>query len=65
MVDVDALVDLFETKRTKLRVEPIVAARHLRTLTLSATHPMMVGEPMSADEIVALFLHGVAKGRTR
>ena len=48
---------------TKLRVEPVVAARHLRTLTLSATHPMMVGEPMAPAEIVALFLHGVAKGR--
>jgi AcrR family transcriptional regulator len=63
VVDVDALVALFESKRAKLRVEPRVAARHLRTLTLSATHPMMVGEPMAPDEIVALFLYGVAKGR--
>jgi AcrR family transcriptional regulator len=63
VVELDALVALFEAKRTKLRVEPLVAARHLRTLTLSATHPMMVGEPMSAVEIVALFLHGVSKAR--
>lgn len=63
VVEVDALIALFESKRTKLRVDPVVAARHLRTLTLSATHPMMVGEPMAPAEIVTLFLHGVAKGK--
>jgi hypothetical protein len=31
----------------------------LRTFTLSATHPMLVGEPMSAAQVVDLFLHGV------
>jgi AcrR family transcriptional regulator len=62
VVEVDALIALFEAKRAKLRVEPLLAARHLRTLTMSATHPMMVGEPMAAPEIVALFLHGVFKG---
>lgn len=63
VVEVDALVALFEARRTKLRVEPVIAARHLRTLTLSATHPMMVGEAMAPAEIVALFLHGVSKTR--
>ncbi|MBA3652923.1 MAG: TetR family transcriptional regulator [Actinobacteria bacterium] len=61
VVDLDALVDLFKANRTKLWVEPLVAARHLRTLTLSATHPMMVGEPMAPADIIELFLHGVSR----
>jgi AcrR family transcriptional regulator len=65
VVEVDALVALFEVKRAKLRIDPRAAARHLRTLTLSATHPMMVGEPSTPAEIVALFLHGVCKGRAK
>jgi hypothetical protein len=48
-----------------LRVEPIVAARLLRALTLSVTHPVLVNEPMSPDEIVKLFLYGVDAGGTR
>ena len=63
VVELDSLLTLFEAKRAKLRVTPVIAARHLRTLTLSATHPMMVGEPMAPNEIVALFLHGVCKGK--
>jgi AcrR family transcriptional regulator len=57
--DIDALVGLFEAHRARLTVEPVVAARLLRALTLSATHPMLVGEPMAPAEIVKLFLHGV------
>lgn len=65
MADSDALVKMFETNRKRLTVEPIVAARMLRALTLSVTHPMLVGEPMSPAEIVELFLHGVcAAGST-
>jgi hypothetical protein len=37
----------------------MAAARLLRALTLSTTHPMMAGEPTSSDELVQLFLHGV------
>jgi AcrR family transcriptional regulator len=58
--DSEALIALFEAHRERLRVEPAVAARYLRTLTLSATHPLMVGEPIAADEIVELFLRGVS-----
>ena len=36
-----------------------MAARLLRAFTLSVTHPMLVGEPMSPPEIVKLFLYGV------
>jgi AcrR family transcriptional regulator len=59
MTDSDALVRLFEAHRAQITVEPIVAARLLRALTLSMTHPMLAGEPRSADELVPLFLHGV------
>ena len=54
-----ALVDFFAAHRHRLAAEPSVAARLLRALTLSVTHPMLVDEPMSPPEIVALFLHGV------
>jgi AcrR family transcriptional regulator len=60
VTDSDALVAFFDANRARLRVEPRAAARFLRALTLSATHPMMVGEPMAATEIVELFLHGVS-----
>ncbi len=65
VIEIDALVELFEARRAKLRVEPLLAAHHLRTVTLSATHPMMVGEPMAPAEIVALFLHGVSKTKPK
>ena len=61
-VDIDALVSLLDAHRAELTVEPRVAARLLRALTLAASHPMLTGEPMAAAEIVALFLHGVAAG---
>lgn len=59
MVDSDALVRIFDANRVGIAVEPIVAARLLRALTLSTTHPMLAGEPMSPNELVQLFLHGV------
>jgi AcrR family transcriptional regulator len=59
MPDSGALVRIFEANRAQITVEPIVAARLLRALTLAATHPMLAGEPRSPDELVALFLHGV------
>jgi hypothetical protein len=60
MTDSHALVRLFEAHRDRLAVEPLVAARLLRALTLSTSHPMIAGEPMSPDEFRHLFLHGVA-----
>jgi AcrR family transcriptional regulator len=59
MADSDALVRLFEANRAHITVEPIVAARLLRALTLSTTHPMLAGEPRLPEELVQLFLHGV------
>jgi len=62
MADSDALVRMFDANRAHIRVEPIVAARLLRGLTLSTTHPMLAGEPRTPDELVQLFLHGVGGG---
>ena len=59
MADSDALVRIFDVHRVQITVEPIVAARFLRAVTLSTTHPMLVGEPRSGIELVQLFLHGV------
>jgi AcrR family transcriptional regulator len=59
MADSDALVRFFDANRAQITVEPIVAARLLRALTLSTTHPMLAGEPKSPSELVQLFLHGV------
>ena len=60
LADSDALVRMFDAHRDRITVEPIAAARLLRALTLSTTHPMLAGEPLSASELVDLFLHGVA-----
>ncbi len=59
MADSDALVRIFAAHRDEITVEPMLAARLLRALTLSTTHPMLADEPRSADEFVQLFLHGV------
>jgi AcrR family transcriptional regulator len=63
MPDSGALVGIFEANRAQITVEPIAAARLLRALTLSTTHPMLAGEPHSPAELVQLFLHGVGGGR--
>ena len=65
VIELRALVDLFDDKRAKLRADARTAARQLRALTLAATHPMMVSESMTPSEIVELFLYGVSKARPR
>ena len=62
--DIGALLDLFTAHRDELTVRPVVAARLLRALTMSATHPVLVDEPMSPRQIVHLFLHGITRGST-
>src|SRR4051794_40608355 len=57
MADSDALVRLFEMHRDEITVEPIAAARLLRALTLSTTHPMLAGELWSPNDLVRFFLH--------
>ena len=63
MVDSGALARIFAANREHISVEPVAAARLLRALTLSMTHPMMAGEPQTAEEIVEMFLHGVGGAR--
>ncbi len=62
--DSPALVAMFESERARLRRSPTEAARLLRAMTLTMTHPLMTAEPSDVDEIVDLFLHGVAADRT-
>jgi AcrR family transcriptional regulator len=64
MTDSPALAAIFAAHRDRLRVEPAVAARHLRALTLSLTHPMIAGEASPATEIVDTVLHGIGTGPT-
>jgi AcrR family transcriptional regulator len=59
MPDSGALVHVFDAHRSEITVEPLAAARLLRALTLSTTHPMLAGEPKTPRELVQLFLHGV------
>lgn len=59
--DSPALIELFERSKRRLRLEPAEAARLLRALTLSLTHPMLAEQPRSPEEIVDLFLHGAAR----
>ena len=53
-----ALAELLAAEPDRLRIDPVDAARLLRSLTLSLTHPLLAPEPSAADEIVDLFLHG-------
>ncbi len=64
MTDSPGLVALLEPHRDALAFEPILAARYLRAVTLSLTHPWLVEVPTPRDEIVRLFLRGVAGGAT-
>ena len=64
VTDSDALVRVFAANADEITVEPMVAARLLRALTLSTTHPMLADVPTAADELVHLFLHGVGKGES-
>jgi len=61
LADSDALVQLLTKHREHFATEPVIAARLLRALTLSLTHPMLAGEPTAPDELVQLFLHGAGK----
>lgn len=54
-----ALTELLGTPPGRLRFPPDEAARMLRALTLSFTHPKMVATPHSPEAIVDIFLNGV------
>ncbi len=54
-----ALTRLFEAHKDRLGVKPAEAAKFLRALTMSVTHPMLNDNPMSSRDVVKLFLYGV------
>jgi AcrR family transcriptional regulator len=54
-----SLVKLFEAHKDRLSVKPAEAAKRLRALTLSMTHPMINDAPLSSREVAKQFLYGV------
>lgn len=54
------LVAIFTAEPGRVRVDPAAAARRLRAMTLTLTHPLMTDDPATAEQIVDAFLHGVA-----
>ena len=62
MTDSPALAEIFAAHPDRIRVEPTIAARHLRALTLSLTHPMVASEAAEASDIVDTVLHGIGTG---
>ena len=54
----EALVALFKAHRDRISVSPADAARTLRGLDLTLTHPMLIESAQPAKRIVHLFLHG-------
>jgi hypothetical protein len=52
------LVAWFTARKDQVSLSPVEAARLLRGLTISLTHPNLVEEPMAPKRIVELFLHG-------
>src|SRR6056297_1886914 len=63
MTDSPALTDLFAAHSDRIRVDPVNAARLLRALTMSLTHPMIAAEASTAAESVDLVLHGIERHR--
>ena len=54
------LAAIFAAEPHRLRVTPEEAARRLRAITITLTHPMMAPQSATPAEIVETFLHGVA-----
>lgn len=55
-----SLEAIFASEAGRVRIEPAAAARRLRAMTVTLTHPLMTDDPATPDEIVDAFLHGVA-----
>ena len=56
------LVAIFASEPDSVRVDPETAARRLKAMTLTLTHPLMTDDPATPTEIVDAFLYGVATG---
>lgn len=63
LADSEALADLFRGEPDRFRLDPVAAARLLRALTLSLTHPLLAAEPLPPSQIVDLLLHGIENDR--
>jgi AcrR family transcriptional regulator len=61
MPDNPRLIELFADNADQLRIDPIEAARRLRSITFACTHPLLRDEPMTARDIVDQFLHGCVR----
>jgi AcrR family transcriptional regulator len=59
--DSAALTEIFAREQHRLTTDAADAARMLRGLTFSLTHPMIAAEAKPADEIVSVFLHGIVR----
>jgi AcrR family transcriptional regulator len=60
MADLASLIALFERHPGRLRLDPVRAARTLRSLTLATSHPSLNPHgPMSPAETVGLLLDGI------
>jgi AcrR family transcriptional regulator len=58
---VEALAELFAHDAERLRLEPAQCARLLRLVVFAGSHPRITDDnPLSAEEIVDLLLHGIA-----
>jgi len=58
----EAISALIEADRDRLRVSPSEFTRLLRIVTIAASHPGITdAQPMSAEEIVDLLLHGALR----
>ena len=62
MTDSPALTTIFAAHPERIRIEPARAARMLRALTLSLTHPMIAADASDASDIVDTVLNGVGTG---
>jgi len=57
-----ALVELFASESGRISREPVEAARLLRGLAFTGTHPSFGGgEPLPSEEIVAVLLDGIRR----
>ena len=56
---------LFEPSADELTCSPEQAARLLRLVTFSGSHPLIAhGQPLTPEEIVNLLLHGISGDTT-
>jgi AcrR family transcriptional regulator len=59
------LVTILAAHADTLDVSPVTGAQRLRAIALALTHPLMVDQPATPEQVVHQFLHGVAIGGGR